>query len=58
MNTDFQVFIQDTRGSYAGRAARAAFNEVDRLEGLLSRFLPNSDVSRINALKAGAGCCG
>lgn len=53
MNTNFQIFIQDKRGSYAGRAARAAFNEVDRLETLLSRFIPNSDISRINRLSAG-----
>lgn len=53
MHTDFQVFIQHDDGTYAGRAARAAFNEVDRLEGLLSRFVENSDVSRINGLKAG-----
>ncbi|MBL7215037.1 MAG: FAD:protein FMN transferase, partial [Phycisphaerae bacterium] len=48
MNTSFEVYIQDPRGTYAGRAARAAFNEVDCLEKLLSRFIQNSDVSRIN----------
>ncbi len=53
MNTDFAVFIQDPRGTYAGQAARAAFCEVDRLEGLLSRFIENSDVSRINSLMPG-----
>jgi uncharacterized protein (TIGR03663 family) len=53
MNTTFEVFIQDTRGTYAGQAARAAFKEVDRLESLLSRFIQNSDIGRINALKPG-----
>jgi uncharacterized protein (TIGR03663 family) len=53
MNTTFEVFIQDTRGTYAGQAARAAFREVDRLENLLSRFIQNSDIGRINALKPG-----
>ncbi len=53
MNANFQIFIQDERGLYAGRAARAAFNEVDRLEQSLSRFISNSDVSRINRLAAG-----
>ncbi|MHC5090879.1 MAG: flippase activity-associated protein Agl23 [Planctomycetota bacterium] len=53
MNANFEVFIQDARGSYAGRAARAAFNEVDRLEGVLSRYIENSDVSRINSLSPG-----
>lgn len=54
MNTAFEVYIQDSRGSYAGRAARAAFNEIDRLEKLLSRFIPNSDISRINHSPVGA----
>lgn len=53
MNTTFAVFVQDERGSYAGKAARAAFNEVDKLERQLSRFIPNSDISRINRLEAG-----
>lgn len=51
MNTTFEVYIQDTRGTYAGQAARAAFKEVDRLESLLSRFIQNSDIGRINAVK-------
>jgi uncharacterized protein (TIGR03663 family) len=51
MNTTFEVFIQDTRGTYAGQAARTAFKEADRLEGLLSRFIQNSDIGRINTLK-------
>ena len=53
MAADFEVFIQEPRGTYAGRAARAAFHEVDRLEALLSRFIDNSDVSRINSLASG-----
>jgi len=52
MATTFEVIIiyEDTR--YAGQAARTAFDEVDRLESELSRFLENSDVSRINNLPA------
>ncbi|MEN8127431.1 MAG: flippase activity-associated protein Agl23, partial [Planctomycetota bacterium] len=50
MNANFEIFIQHEDGTYAGRAARAAFNEVDRLEALLSRYIDNSDVSRINLL--------
>lgn len=38
---------------YAGQAARAAFDEVDRLEQTLSRFVPHSDIVRLSALKAG-----
>lgn len=53
MHTNFQIFIQDPRGTYAARAARAAFNAVDSLEQELSRFLPNSDISRINSLAVG-----
>ena len=53
MNTNFAVFIQDQRGTYSGRAARTAFNEVDKLESQLSKFIENSDVSRINKLNPG-----
>ena len=53
MNSNFEVFIQHEDGTYAGRAARAAFHQVDRLEQILSRFIENSDVSRINQLSPG-----
>jgi len=53
MNTTFEIFIQHTDGTYAGRAARAAFREIDRLEAQLSRFVENSDISRINRLQPG-----
>lgn len=53
MNTDFQIFLQDAREEYAGKAAREAFLQVDRLEGLLSKYIDNSDVSRINAADPG-----
>lgn len=53
MNANFEILIQHEDGTYAGRAARAAFNEVDRLETLLSRYIENSDVSRINDLPLG-----
>ncbi|MBU0618242.1 MAG: FAD:protein FMN transferase [Planctomycetes bacterium] len=39
--------------AYAEQAARAAFTEIDRLERELSRFIPTSDIARINALEAG-----
>jgi len=38
---------------YAGQAAQAAFDLLDRLEQEQSRFIANSDVSRINELAAG-----
>jgi len=53
MNSTFEIFIQHADESYAQQAARAAFTEADRLEALLSRFIPNSDVSRINAAPEG-----
>lgn len=34
-------------------ASREAFLQIDRLEKLLSRFIASSDISRVNALKAG-----
>jgi thiamine biosynthesis lipoprotein len=52
MATTFEVLIVHEDERYARQAALAAFNEVDRLEGELSRFIPNSDISRINNLPA------
>ena len=48
MATTFEAIIQYEDKSYARQAAQAAFDEVDRLERDLSRFLENSDVARIN----------
>lgn len=53
MATVFEIFIQHDDPGYASRAARAAFGEADRLESLLSRYIPNSDISRITELKKG-----
>ena len=50
MTAAFSIWIQHPDKAYAAQAARAAFKEVDRLEGLLSHYIPNSDVSRINRL--------
>jgi thiamine biosynthesis lipoprotein len=50
MAASFDVFIIHPDAEYAGQAARAAFEELDRIESNLSRFLENSDVSRINSL--------
>ena len=48
MATTFEILILDKEYKYAGQAAQAAFAELDRLEAELSRFVENSDVSRIN----------
>ncbi|MCL5279900.1 MAG: FAD:protein FMN transferase [Planctomycetes bacterium] len=53
MATTFEAIIQYEDRTYAQQAARAAFDEVDRIEGHLSRFLETSDVTRINHLAAG-----
>lgn len=53
MATTFEIYIQHDNNRYAQQAARAAFNELDRLEAELSRFIENSDISRINNLAAG-----
>jgi thiamine biosynthesis lipoprotein len=53
MATTFEVMIQYEDRAYAQQAAQAAFDEVDRLEGILSRFLETSDVTQINHLPAG-----
>jgi FAD:protein FMN transferase len=53
MNTVFEVYAAHGDARYAAQAAQAAFALVDRLENELSRFRPNSDITRINDLKAG-----
>jgi len=52
MAATFEIFIQHDDARYAQQAANAAFDELDRLEGELSRFIENSDISRINRLAA------
>jgi len=53
MATTFEVIVQHEDRTYAQQAADAAFREVDRIEGALSRFLETSDVTQINHLPAG-----
>lgn len=53
MGTIFEIFILYENAPYARQAAWAAFDELDRLEQQLSRFVETSDVSRINNLPAG-----
>jgi thiamine biosynthesis lipoprotein len=55
MATVFEVYCAHDDAGYAGQAAQAAFALLDRLEQELSRFVANSDVSRINHLTAGQG---
>jgi len=53
MATVFEVHAVHPDDRYAAQAAHAAFDLVDRLEGDLTRFRPNSDIGRINHLTAG-----
>ena len=53
MATTFEIIVQHDNARYAEQAAGQAFDELDRLEGELSRFIENSDISRINNLPAG-----
>jgi thiamine biosynthesis lipoprotein len=53
MNTEFEIFCVHDEPDYAQQAAWAAFDLLDRMENDLSRFIPNSDISRINHLEAG-----
>lgn len=50
MATVFEIFIIHDDANYAQQAAWEAFYELDRLEQDLSRFIENSDISRINNL--------
>lgn len=52
MATTFEIFIVHADKQYAAQAAMAAFDELDRLEAELSKFIENSDISRINNLSA------
>ncbi len=53
MTTVFEIFIAGKTKTYAGQAARAAFDEIDRIESLFNRFDPSSEISRIGRLAAG-----
>ena len=51
MNTVFEFILCHDDRTYAEQAVWEVIKEVDRLEGELSRYRPNSDISRINTLK-------
>ena len=53
MSTVFEVVIAGMNRDYAGQASQAVFHDIDRLEGLLSRFNPSSEIGRINRLSPG-----
>ncbi len=53
MTTVFEVLVLHEDLHYARQAAGEAFDLVDRIELELSRYHPNSDVSRINRMEPG-----
>src|SRR5262245_5810437 len=53
MTTHFEIAIASPDYDYARKAAEAAFRELDRLEGELSRFIDWSEISRANRLARG-----
>jgi FAD:protein FMN transferase len=52
MNTTFKIFVIHDNEKFARQVASAVFAEVDRLETELSKFIKNSEISRINNLPA------
>ena len=53
MACTFELLLCEPDARYAAQAADEAFAELDRLEDELSRFVPTSDVARINRLQPG-----
>lgn len=53
MACTFELYLFDKPAGYAAQAAQVAFDELARLEGLLSRFRPESDIAQINRATRG-----
>jgi thiamine biosynthesis lipoprotein len=53
MNTTFQLRLRVPDASAASDMAKECFDHLDFLESRLSRFIEDSDISRINQLPAG-----
>jgi len=53
MAATFEIIISHEDKQYAQQAAQAAFDMLEKLDQDLSRFIENSDISRINNLSAG-----
>ncbi|MEM1107406.1 MAG: FAD:protein FMN transferase [Planctomycetota bacterium] len=54
MNTVFSIYVPKTQDPERVEGAAAeAFDKLDTLEGLLSRYRPDSEISMINAMRAG-----
>jgi len=53
MATEFSIRIIHSDREYASQIADRCFMKIDELELKLSRFIPDSDISRINKLEEG-----
>lgn len=53
MATTFRLLVWHESARYAREAATAAFSELDRIEGELSRYVESSDIARANRLADG-----
>ena len=53
MATYFEITIAGHEAAYAQQAAAAAWRQLDRLEGELSRYVESSDIARANRLARG-----
>lgn len=53
MATRWHIRTADCEPAESAQACQEAFLQLDKLEGLLSRFIASSDISRINALRDG-----
>ncbi|MES2705822.1 MAG: FAD:protein FMN transferase [Verrucomicrobiota bacterium] len=53
MATRFEMHLVHHDAGEASQAARAVWEDMDRLEQEISRFVPHSDISRINGSPAG-----
>jgi thiamine biosynthesis lipoprotein len=53
MATVFEVRIAGEEAAFAAQAAHAAFDIVDKLEALLSRFHPGSEIAGLSRLEPG-----
>ena len=53
MKTTFRIFVSGGDRPLVDSAVSEAFQKLEDLEGLLSRYVPGSDISRINVMRAG-----
>ena len=53
MKTTFRVFVPGGDRALVDSAVSEAFQKLEELEGVLSRYVPGSDISRVNAMNSG-----